>query len=155
MKPTFARIAFARTAFALAVAAFLLSPLPVSAQGRAPRGQASPQFDQLTMMTFEKQLQQDGVRQMIPSRNAEKLIARRVDPPQPRGNRGQAGMVSVVVAFEIAKDGRVRHATAVSGPKSLQPAAVAAVQQWLFKPFVHNGQAVPVGTSITLRVATP
>lgn len=136
----------------LLIAALFLSA--ASAQNRAPRGQHTPQFDEMLMMSFEKQLKQDGVQQMIPSHNAEKLALRRVEPPASRRGKGGHGTATVVVAFEISRQGKVLHATAVSGPKQLQATAVACIEQWTFRPFLHHGQPVPVGSSISLQIAT-
>ena len=143
-----------RLTLTLPMAALLLATLPIPAQNRAPRGQHTPQFDEMTMMAFEKQLKQDGVQHMIPSHNAEQLVLRRVEPSASHRGKSGHGTATVVVAFEISRQGKVLHATAVSGPKQLQPTAISAIEQWVFKPYIQHGQPVPVGTSIQLQVAT-
>ncbi len=56
----------------------------------------------------------------------------------------------VVLCVTIGKDGDVRSARASSGPKELIPAAVKAVEQWRFRPFLANNE--PVEASVPIRV---
>ena len=59
----------------------------------------------------------------------------------------------MIIAFEITKDGKVRHAMAVSGPRLLQGPVLAAVRQWTFKPYMLGGQPTIVATSFALAVS--
>jgi len=60
---------------------------------------------------------------------------------------------TVIIAFEIAKDGKVRHAMTVSGPRLLQAPVLTAVKQWTFKPYLLSGKPTIVATSISLTVS--
>ena len=147
----------------LAMVATLLFSTLLPAQGMMPRGSATPQFSQMTMMVFDKQLKQDGVTQMIPTQTAQTLLTHRVDPVLPKTDKkadksaalnayiqGTTLTPTVVLAFEIDKKGKVRRATVVSGPQQLQAAALDAVKQWSFKPFIDRGEPIAVGTSFPL-----
>jgi len=52
-----------------------------------------------------------------------------------------------VMKITIDKDGSVYKAEGVSGPPELVPAAVEAVKQWKYQPYVLNGEAVEVETT--------
>jgi protein TonB len=61
----------------------------------------------------------------------------------------QAGVQGVVkLSATIAKDGTMQHLEVISGHPLLIPAAMDAVQQWVYKPTLLNGQPVEVVTQI-------
>jgi TonB family protein len=110
-------------------------------------------FDPVTSREFLKQLVEDGVYNFISSKVAEGLVIHRVDPVLPHGDMMPRVSGTVIIAFEITKDGKVRRAMAVSGPKLLQPPVLAAVRQWTFKPYPLHGEPTTVATSIPLTVS--
>jgi protein TonB len=57
----------------------------------------------------------------------------------------------VVLQAEIGKDGRIENLRAVSGNPLLIRAALDAVQQWRYRPYLLNGGPVEVETQITVR----
>ena len=57
----------------------------------------------------------------------------------------------VVVAAIVGVDGKVKSASAVSGPPLLQKAAVDAVRQWVYKPTTLNGSPVESETRVEVR----
>lgn len=118
-------------------------------------GQSAPpqQFDQVTSREFLKQLLEDGVYNFISSGVAESLVKHRVDPVLSHGDMVPRFSGTVIIAFEITKDGRVLHAMAVSGPKLLQAPVLAAVKQWTFKPYLLRGEPTIVATSIQMTVS--
>jgi hypothetical protein len=61
---------------------------------------------------------------------AESLVVHRVDPVLPHGEMMARVSGAVIIAFEITKEGKVRHAMVVSGPKLPQARVLAAVRQW-------------------------
>ena len=54
----------------------------------------------------------------------------------------------VVLTAIIDKDGNVRNLQLVSGHPMLAPAAIEAVKQWHYKPFLLNGLPVEVETTV-------
>jgi len=58
---------------------------------------------------------------------------------------------SVVLDADISKDGAIEKLKLVTGHPLLAPAAIDAVKHWRYKPYVLNGQAVPVNTQITVN----
>jgi protein TonB len=58
---------------------------------------------------------------------------------------------TVVLHAIIDKDGSVEKLQAVSGPQMLQQAAVDAVSQWVYEPYLLNGVPTEVDTTITVN----
>ena len=110
-----------------------------------------PPLDVVTSKEFLEQLQRDHIYNFISSKVAKSLIAHRVDPVLPHKEMMARISGTVIVAFEITKEGKVRHATAVSGNRMVQPAVLSAVRQWRFKPYELNGEPIVVATSIPIR----
>ena len=50
----------------------------------------------------------------------------------------------------IDGNGQIQNLQLVSGHPMLVPAAIAAVKQWRYKPYLLNGQPVEVETTITV-----
>ena len=51
----------------------------------------------------------------------------------------------------IGRDGSVEKVTPVSGPDVLTTAAVNAVRWWRFQPYVVNGKAVEIETTLAVE----
>jgi TonB family protein len=81
------------------------------------------------------------------------LLVEKVVPDYPPLARQAHVKGSVVLDANISKDGAVENLRAVSGHPLLIPAAIDAVKHWRYKPYVLNGQAVPVNTQITVNFA--
>jgi len=57
---------------------------------------------------------------------------------------------TVVLAATISKAGTVDNLRVVSGPPMLQMAAVDAVKQWRYRPYLLNGEPVAVETTVNV-----
>ncbi len=57
---------------------------------------------------------------------------------------------TVVLKAVIGTDGTAKELTVVSGPEMLQQAALDAVRQWRYKPYLLNGEPVEVRTTINI-----
>jgi protein TonB len=73
---------------------------------------------------------------------------RPVYPPLAKEARVQG---TVTFGVTIAKDGTIANLNLISGPPLLIQAAQQAVQQWLYKPTLLNGQPVEVVTTIDVN----
>jgi protein TonB len=69
--------------------------------------------------------------------------------PQTASVAGIRGMV--VLHAIIAKDGTVQNLEVVTGHPLLAKAALDAVRQWRYRPYLLNGDAVEVDTTITVN----
>ena len=134
-------------------ASLILLLFAVSSVFGFAQSEPGQRLDQVTSKEFLQQLIQDNVYFFIAPKAAESLLTHRVEPVMPHGDMMARISGTVIVAFEITRDGKVRHAMAVSGPQLLRPTVLAAVKQWTFKTFVLNGEPTIVATSIPLTVS--
>lgn len=57
---------------------------------------------------------------------------------------------TVVLQATISKAGKTENLSVVSGPALLQEAAIDAVKQWRYKPYLLNNEPVEVETTINV-----
>ena len=79
------------------------------------------------------------------------LLVKQVPPVYPPLARQARIHGTVVLRAIIAKDGSVENLELVSGHPMLVNAAIDAVRQWQYKPYVLNGAAVEVQTTINVN----
>jgi TonB family protein len=71
-----------------------------------------------------------------------------VYPPEVRRARIQG---TVILRAIIDKEGKIANLHVISGPEELAPAAMGAVQQWRYKPYLLLGEPVEVDTEIAVN----
>ncbi len=82
---------------------------------------------------------------------AELQLARKVTPQYPPIARDGRIMGDVVLRAVISKEGVITDLRLITGHPMLAPAAIKAVRQWQYKPYLLNGEPVEVETLITVR----
>jgi protein TonB len=85
------------------------------------------------------------------SRMMEGNLIYRVQPEYPALAKLARIQGSVALRAVISKQGTIENLQAVSGPPLLIKAAVDAVRQWRYRPYVLNGDPVEVDTQITVN----
>lgn len=78
------------------------------------------------------------------------LLIHRVEPTYPPLARAARVQGEVVLSALIDTNGEIQNLQLVSGHPMLVPAALSAVKQWRYKPYLLNGQPVEVETMITV-----
>lgn len=78
-------------------------------------------------------------------------LIRQVQPAYPPLARSARIEGSVVLAAVISKDGTIQNLQLISGHPMLVHAALQAVSQWRYKPYVLNGEPIEVETRITVN----
>ena len=78
------------------------------------------------------------------------LLIFRVEPTYPPLAQQARIQGVVVLTALIDKGGNIQHLQVVSGHPLLVPAAIEAVKQWRYKPFLLSGQPVEVETTVTV-----
>ncbi len=78
-------------------------------------------------------------------------LLHKVTPDYPPLARQAHIQGAVVLAAVIGKDGTIQNLHVISGHPMLSGAAINAVKQWKYKPYVLNGQPVEVETTITVN----
>jgi len=79
------------------------------------------------------------------------LLIRKVQPAYPPLARQARIQGSVLLQAEISRDGTIENLRLISGHPMLAPAAIEAVKQWRYKPYILNGEPVEVETQITVN----
>jgi TonB family protein len=92
-----------------------------------------------------------GSPETVSAETMAKRIVTKVEPAYPEAARKAETEGLVVLDAVIRPDGSVKSLRLVSGPDLLVQAATEAVQSWKFEPYLTNGQAVEVETTIAVE----
>jgi TonB family protein len=79
------------------------------------------------------------------------LIISKVPPIYPPSARSARIQGSVVMNALISRTGDIVSVNVISGDPMLAPAALDAVKQWKYRPYMLNGSAVEVETTVTVN----
>jgi periplasmic protein TonB len=85
-----------------------------------------------------------------PSPDKVQLI-RRVEPQYPEAAKKRNIQGEVALEVGVDTNGSVDDLAVISGDPVLTPAAINAVSQWRFKPFLQDGQAIPFHIQIKVH----
>src|ERR1039457_5593348 len=87
----------------------------------------------------------------VPAGTSQGLLVSKVQPTYPPLARQARVQGTVVLQALIGKDGAVQSLTVTSGHPMLIQAAMDAVKQWRYKPYLLNGEPVLVQTTINVN----
>ena len=79
------------------------------------------------------------------------LLLRKVQPNYPPLARQARIQGVVVLQAQISKEGAIENLQLISGHPMLAPAAIEAVKQWKYKPYLLNGEPVEVETQVQVN----
>ncbi len=79
------------------------------------------------------------------------LLIRKVNPTYPPLARQARIQGVVILQAQISKDGSIQNLQLISGHPMLAPAAIEAVKQWKYKPYLLNGEPVEVDTQVQVN----
>lgn len=82
---------------------------------------------------------------------SEGLLLHKVTPNYPPLAKQARIQGSVVLQATIGKDGSIQNLRVISGHPMLTGAALDAVKQWKYKPYLLNGEAVEVETTVQVN----
>jgi|HubBroStandDraft_2_1064218.scaffolds.fasta_scaffold00185_16 TonB family protein len=91
----------------------------------------------------------------LPEDLSQGLLLQKVAPSYPEKALKAGLQGAVVLQAWIDRDGSIRDLKLVDGSLLLGQAAVKAVKQWRYKPYVRNGVAVEAETYITVNFRLP
>lgn len=80
----------------------------------------------------------------------EGMLIQKTIPIYPTIARDTRTQGTVILAAVISKTGTIESLHVISGPPMLQQAALNAVKTWRYRPYLLNGEAVEVETSINV-----
>jgi protein TonB len=79
------------------------------------------------------------------------MVLHKVQPTYPPLARTARVQGSVILAAIIGKDGTIQNLHVISGHPLLTQAALDAVRQWRYRPYILNGEPVEVDTQVTVN----
>ncbi len=79
------------------------------------------------------------------------LLIKEVQPAYPPLARQARIQGQVLLQAQISKDGSIENLSLISGHPMLAPAAIEAVKQWRYKPYMLNGEPVAVDTQVVVN----
>jgi TonB family protein len=118
---------------------------------------AAPQVDVQSLANAKPQTSAGGPQTPRPMRVRvsqgvmQGMVISKVPPIYPPDAKAARIQGSVVIAATIGKDGNIQSQQLISGHPMLAPAAMDAVKQWKYRPYLLNGQAVEVDTQMTVN----
>jgi len=78
------------------------------------------------------------------------MITKKVAPEYPAVAKAARVQGTIVLQATISKTGTIQNLRVISGPPLLQQAALDAVQQWQYRPYLLMGQPVEVETTVNV-----
>jgi protein TonB len=91
---------------------------------------------------------------ILSSKGAEKRLAHSVPPKYPAARSGGADG-TVVLKAVVNENGKVDGVRLVEGDATLAAAAMQAVKQWRYRPYLRNGKAQPFQTVVIVDFQRP
>jgi protein TonB len=79
------------------------------------------------------------------------LLVRQVKPNYPPLARQARIQGVVILQAQISKEGNIENLTLISGHPMLAPAAIEAVKQWKYRPYLLNGEPCEVDTQVQVN----
>jgi protein TonB len=83
------------------------------------------------------------------------LLVKKVQPIYPKNALFMHVEGAVELVATISKAGDITHVTALKGDGQLAKAAIDAVKQWKYKPYLLNGEPVEIQTEMTINFKLP
>lgn len=92
---------------------------------------------------------------ILSSKGAEKRLAHSVPPKYPVEARSGEAQGTVVLKEVVDENGKVEGVRLVEGNATLATAAIQAVKQWRYRPYVRDGKAQPFQTVVIVDFQRP
>lgn len=92
---------------------------------------------------------------LLSSKGAEKRLAHSVQPTYPAEARSTGAEGTIVLKAVIDETGKVAGARVVEGDATLAKAAISAVKQWRYRPYVRDGKAQSFQTIVLVDFQRP
>ncbi len=115
-----------------------------------PPPNTSPQHVRMVGQLRAPPMNQPPAKINISADVAEGLIVTRMPLDYPPAARAAGVQGTVILLATIGKDGSMEELHIVSGPPMLQKAALDAVKQWKYRPYLLNGTPAEVTTTVNV-----
>ena len=114
---------------------------------------SSAQTDQASTDFSTKPSDAPAFQSVVPPDSTRPILTHKVDPVYPLEAMRQKLQGRVVIHLVISTAGDVVSAEPVSGNPILTQAALAAMKQWKFQPYIHHGAPVQIGYKMSYDFA--
>jgi TonB family protein len=81
---------------------------------------------------------------------AQSSLIRNSPPRYPSAAKERGITGTIVIKVRIGTDGHIHDPEVLSGPSELRQAAFDAIKDWVYRPYLLNGEAVDVDTQINI-----
>jgi periplasmic protein TonB len=105
--------------------------------------------------TSDAQLPGEKTAIILSSKGAEKRLAHSVPPKYPAEAGSADTQGTVVLKTVVDEEGKVDGVRLVEGNATLAPAAIQAVKQWRYRPYMRDGKALPFQTVVIIDFQRP
>jgi len=92
---------------------------------------------------------------ILSSKGAEKRLAYSVQPKYPVEARSGGAEGTIVLKAVVDQGGKVEGVRLVEGNATLATAAIQAVKQWRYRPYVRDGKTQPFQTVVIVDFQQP
>jgi TonB family protein len=92
---------------------------------------------------------------ILSSKGAEKRLVHHVLPALPEGATSQGLEGTVVLKTVVDDSGKVESVHLIEGNPALADAAIQAVKQWRYRPYVRDGKSLPFQTVVLVDFQRP
>jgi protein TonB len=116
---------------------------------------ADSKKDAAAATSSDAQLPGESSAIILSSKGAEKRLAHSVPPKYPVEARSAAAQGTVVLKAVVDVNGKVEGLRLVEGNATLATAAVQAVKQWRYRPYVRDGKAQAFQTVVIVDFQRP
>jgi protein TonB len=120
-----------------------------------PTKPAGIKKDAAAATSSDAQLPGENSAIILSSKGAEKRLAHSVPPKYPVETRSGTGQGTVVLKAVVDENGKVEGVRLVEGNASLATAAIQAVKQWRYRPYVRDGKAQAFQTVVIVDFQRP
>jgi TonB family protein len=115
---------------------------------------ATPAIGKETAVTSsDTQLPGESKAIMLSSKVAEERLAERIPPKYPVEVKEVEG--TVLLKEVVDENGKVADVHLIEGNATLATAAIKAVKQWRYRPYIHDGKAEPFQTVVIIDFQRP
>ena len=128
------------------------TPAKDAAKSPAP---AEPQKEAPVAVPSEAELPGEKTAVILSSQGAEKRLLRHIQPAYPADARKSGIEGTVVLKTVVNETGVVEGVRLVEGNPALATAAIGAVKQWRYRPYVRDGRAQPFQTIVLVEFQRP
>ncbi len=142
-------------AFPLSLLSQTNSPQTTDSADSPPQQQANPSVVNATSTPSATSVRPTPQRVRASQKVTNNLLISSVAPIYPPDAKRRHLTGTVVLQVVIGKDGRIAKIKQISGPDELASAAMTAVQQWVYRPFMLQGKPLEVDTQLTFNFNIP